>query len=142
MNCTRRLTFSAGHRVLGHEGKCQFPHGHNYVAEITAEAIRLDPIGRVVDFSVIKRVVGEWIEQNWDHAFLVNTEDTELLEVFAHHPKWKLAVLPYNPTAENMAKELLLAAAGLIAKSQEHVRVIHVRLWETENCWADAVPGE
>jgi len=97
VNCTRRLTFSAGHRVLGHEGKCQFPHGHNYAAEITAEAIRLDPIGRVVDFSVIKRVVGEWIEQNWDHAFLVNTEDTELLEVFAHHPKWKLAVLPYNP---------------------------------------------
>src|SRR5690606_40371968 len=46
---------SCGHRVVGHEGKCRFLHGHNYRIHFTVAADQLDEIGRVVDFSVIKR---------------------------------------------------------------------------------------
>ena len=48
ITCTRRLTFCAGHRVLGHESKCAHPHGHNYVVYVTAEAEQLDDVGRVM----------------------------------------------------------------------------------------------
>ena len=136
MTCTRRLTFCAGHRVLGHESRCAHPHGHNYVAEITAEAA-LDSIGRVIDFGVIKATVGAWLDEYWDHAFLVYEADRDLMKVFDGHPDWHVATLDVNPTAENLA-DLLLSVSNDLLKSSD-VRVVRVRLHETENCYADAV---
>jgi 6-pyruvoyltetrahydropterin/6-carboxytetrahydropterin synthase len=49
LTCTRRVHFSAGHRVMNHESKCATVHGHNYYVSIQAEASVLDDIGRVVD---------------------------------------------------------------------------------------------
>jgi 6-pyruvoyltetrahydropterin/6-carboxytetrahydropterin synthase len=135
--CTRRLTFCAGHRVLNHESKCAFPHGHNYVAEIAVSG-PLDDVGRVIDFSVVKTVVGRWIDDNWDHAFLIYTEDRELLDAFRQVPTWRVFPMKYNPTAENIARVLLTVAGELLRPNG--VRVEHVRIHETENCYADAVP--
>ena len=53
ITCTRRIQFCAGHRVMGHEGKCRNLHGHNYVVFVTAQADELDSVGRVIDFSVL-----------------------------------------------------------------------------------------
>jgi 6-pyruvoyltetrahydropterin/6-carboxytetrahydropterin synthase len=136
MTCTRRLTFAAGHRVWGHEGKCAHPHGHNYIAEITVSA-SLDPLGRVIDFGVVKTVVGGWIDQNWDHGFLVNEDDQELLECFEIYPAWRVFIMPGNPTAENIAQTLLRVSTELLTPL--HVTVTRVRIHETENCYADAV---
>ncbi len=72
--CTRRLQFCCGHRVMRHESKCAHLHGHNYVAFFTASA-QLDDVGRVIDFSVIKERVGGWIDEFWDHGFVLNEED-------------------------------------------------------------------
>lgn len=137
MNVTRRLTFCAGHRVLGHEGKCAHPHGHNYVAEITVDGTR-DRVGRVVDFGVLKQVVGSWIDEHWDHAFLICDLDAELVEWFDAHPQWRAFQLPVNPTAENLAELLLCVSQNLL--HSKGLAVWRVRLWETENCYADAVP--
>lgn len=144
MTCTRRIQFCAGHRVLRHEGKCAHMHGHNYVALITCEPdegpYHLDDVGRVVDFSAIKERIGGWIERNWDHGFLYFKEDVEVqrcLETLDH----KRYAMPDNPTAENMALYLLhevcpreLRGAGVTA--------VRIRVWETENCYADAELGE
>jgi len=73
--CTRRIQFCAGHRVAGHENKCNNLHGHNYVAFITAQAHNLDNLGRVVDFSVLKDIIGGWIDDNWDHGLILWRED-------------------------------------------------------------------
>src|SRR5262245_52482042 len=75
MLCTRKLEFDAGHRVLGHGGKCRHLHGHRYVAEVTCYAEELDKLGFVVDFSVIKTVVGDWIDENFDHNMILNPKD-------------------------------------------------------------------
>lgn len=136
MTCTRRLTFSAGHRVMGHESVCANPHGHNYVAEIEADADELDSVGRVVDFSVIKKGVGGWIDKNWDHAFLLNNDDEELIEAFGPY-KWPVYLMDGNPTAENMAAHLLTVSAQLLEPYDVHVLRVVIR--ETENCWAEAL---
>ena len=34
----RRIKFSAGHRLLGHGGKCENLHGHNYCVEFHVAA--------------------------------------------------------------------------------------------------------
>lgn len=58
MTVVRRLSFSAGHRLVGHEGKCAVFHGHNYLVYFHATAEHLDAMGRVVDFGVLKERLG------------------------------------------------------------------------------------
>jgi 6-pyruvoyltetrahydropterin/6-carboxytetrahydropterin synthase len=138
--CTRRIQFCAGHRVHGHESKCANPHGHNYVALITAQG-ELDGIGRVIDFSVLKDRIGGWIDAKWDHGFIYWQDDlamcNALVEFAAHGATPKMYALPKNPTAENMARYLLevVCPAELAGTG---VRVVRVQLWETENCEATA----
>jgi 6-pyruvoyltetrahydropterin/6-carboxytetrahydropterin synthase len=134
---SRRFRFSAAHRLYQHEGKCVHPHGHNYVAEVTVEAAKLDEVGRVIDFAVMKETVGAWIEDNWDHAFIMFEADAEMTEIYDVHPEWRKYVMDRNPTAENMAYELFLIAHNRL--KSHRVRVTRVRLWETADCYADAV---
>jgi len=135
--CTRRIQFCAGHRVVGHENKCANVHGHNYVIEIFAEADKLDGVGRIIDFSVLKGRIGKWIEDNWDHTFIcAPNEDPGLIdaiEIINNKPIYRL---PYNPTAENMAMFLLENVCPEVLKDCEGVGVIKIVLHETENCWA------
>lgn len=133
--CTRRIQFCAGHRVNGHENKCRNLHGHNYVAFITAEAHELDNIGRVIDFGVLKEIVGRWIEESWDHGFILHTNDYEAQRAMGTMNNQKLYLMEENPTAENMALELKREADHLLP---DHIHVVKVVLWETENCYAEA----
>lgn len=107
---TRYHDISCGHRVVGHEGKCRHFHGHNYRIHFTVEADfglkPVDAIGRVLDFTVIKTLLCEWLESNWDHKMLLWKEDQALAEMQALDPAGVVA-LPFNPTAENMAAFLL-----------------------------------
>lgn len=139
ITCTRRIQFCAGHRVVGHENKCANVHGHNYVALITAEAPTLDSVGRVVDFSVLKEKIGGWIDQNWDHTFIAGPgENNQLLARIEEINNKPVFHLPLNPTAENMAKHLLYSVCRSLLSNTD-VEVIGVRIWETENCYAEAL---
>ena len=136
VRCTRRIQFCAGHRIWGHENTCAHLHGHNYVALFHATAPELDPLGRVIDFSVLKSRLGRWIEENWDHGFVLHRDDREAIEAVRRVPGQKLFLLDGNPTAENMALHLLevVAPAELAGLG---VEVVKVTLWETENCFAE-----
>jgi len=136
VTAVRRIQFCAGHRVHRHESKCRNLHGHNYQAFFHAQADQLDELGRVIDFSVIKQCMGTWIEENWDHGFIVSKDDTEALAVLRQVNGQKLFVLDVNPTAENMALALLnVVAPKLLAGTG--VRISKVVLWETENCFVE-----
>jgi len=135
MNCTRKIEFDAGHRVLGHAGKCRFPHGHRYVLEVTASSQRLNTLGMVMDFGEIKSIIGEWVARVIDHGFLVYEKDRELLSLLNALSESKVCVVGFNPTAENLSEWLLAKCDELLGKETE---VSHVRLYETPNCWADA----
>ena len=135
IKATRIIEFDAGHRLLRHESKCAHIHGHRYKAEIHCEAPELDAVGRVIDFSVIKELVGSWVDEEWDHAFLVNVKD-QVMWRFLDEQRQKHYVMPCEPTAENMAAHLLEQARHLL--KDKGVRVVLVRLWETPNCFAEA----
>lgn len=137
--CVRLLKCDAGHRVLGHEGKCAHVHGHEYRFEIEACADALDPLGRVIDFSVLKRLIGGWIDENWDHNFIVFENDLAVRAGLAAMNTGKAPfVLPVNPTAENLADYLLREVCPKVLKGTG-VEVTRVRVWETQNCYAEAV---
>ena len=117
-----------------HEGKCRHLHGHNYQVFFHARnAGGLDNLGRVVDFGVLKDKFGRWIEENWDHGFIVWQEDGEALAALKQIPDQKIFVLPANPTAENMALYLLNDVAGKLLEGTA-AEIVKVVLWETENC--------
>lgn len=145
ITCTRRIQFCAGHRVMGHENKCAHLHGHNYVVFVTARQLdqSLDSVGRVIDFSVLKERVGGWIERNWDHGFILNFDDAKMQALLCMRPiddkgtLQKLHVIPYNPTAENMAKYLLKEVGPNVLEGTD-VELISVVVHETENCQAEA----
>lgn len=141
INITRRLEFDAGHRVYGHESKCANLHGHRYRAEITVRGPRLDELGRVIDFSVLKREVGSWIDEHWDHNFLFHPNDPLLELLRSKYREKPLFVMPtgQNPTAENMAAFLLGVSNGILKVKAPMLSVVCVRIYETPNCWADAL---
>lgn len=147
---TRRASryhdISTGHRVVGHENKCRHLHGHNYRIHFDCEAAELDPVGRVIDFGVIKEKLCNWVEAHWDHRFLAwehdplvramhlscgpdaNVEDVALCDD-------SIVYVPFNPTAENMA-EYLVKVVGPARLEGTGVTLVGVRIEETRKCSA------
>jgi len=140
ITCTRRLEFDYGHRVFKHESKCSHSHGHRGVVEVTALARGLDSVGRIIDFSVLKEKIGGWIDENWDHNFLVFKEDHELIAALTSVSDNRLPfICNFNPTAENMAQYLLDLCPSLLEGTG--VMITKVVLHETPNGRAEATCG-
>ena len=79
---TKTIEISAAHSLtLDYESKCTRMHGHNWLITVHLQGETLNPNGMLMDFSEIKRLVKEPLD---------------------HHNLNE--VLPFNPTAENIAK--------------------------------------
>lgn len=134
----------AGHRVVGHEGKCRNLHGHNYRIHFTVVpqkpsrnsdllSDQLDSVGRVVDFSIINSQLCNWVEANWDHKMLLWERDPQAAALQTLDRT--VVHVPFNPTAENLARYLvevigprMLGPYGVILK--------RVDIEETRKCTA------
>lgn len=151
----------AGHRVVGHESKCRHLHGHNYVFHFhvapkpldgaSVKGDPLDQVGRVIDFSVVKTTLCQWLEDNWDHKFLhwekdglikgldallrhdaaVGYEDVEQAD--GYHFFDSLVSLPFNPTAENLA-QYMVEVIGPQLLDEHGVELVECRIEETSKC--------
>lgn len=67
--------------MFDYESKCTCIHGHNWIVTVHCRAKQLNDAGMVTDFTHIKQNISDKL----DHK-LIND------------------VLPFNPTAENMAR--------------------------------------
>ena len=123
------------HRVPQHESKCVAWHGHRYAAEIHCSAESLDDRGRVIDFGVVKQLVGGWIEQHWDHTALIMRGDpdpaTEAIAASNEAMGRPVYWMDGHPTAENIVADLARVASELL--EPRGVEVVRIRLWETPN---------
>jgi 6-pyruvoyltetrahydropterin/6-carboxytetrahydropterin synthase len=137
ITASRYHDLSCGHRVHGHESKCAHLHGHNYRVHFTVSPVAgLDTVGRVLDFSAIKTRLCDWLEDNWDHRFLIYDQDPMAAELRLIDPEGVVEV-PFNPTAENMAK-WLLHIVGPSALEGTGCKLIEVTVEETRKCSASA----
>jgi len=134
----RRVRFCAGHRLLGHEGKCAALHGHNYTAEFHVTAAKVDAVGRVIDFAELKSRLKGWIDEHWDHGFVLWDRDEVAIRAIRSVEPHKLFLLPVNPTAEHLAQYLLHDVCPV---QLEPLGVVctNVILWETSEAYAEAV---
>jgi 6-pyruvoyltetrahydropterin/6-carboxytetrahydropterin synthase len=133
---TRRLEFDAAHRILNHESKCKNLHGHRYALEATFAAQDLDDLGRVIDFGVIRELLGNWIDDNFDHNTILSIKDKSLGEKIAAETGQKIYYLNENPTAENIAKYLLEEICPKIFAGK-NVVCTELKLYETPNCFVN-----
>ena len=122
--------FSYGHRVFQHESKCAHLHGHNGRVTFFCEADELDFVGRVIDFSVIKSTLVDWVELNWDHKFLVYEKDPWAQHLVALDST--VVVVPFNPTSENIAKYLYEVVGP--KELPTGIRLVRVEFLETRKC--------
>jgi 6-pyruvoyltetrahydropterin/6-carboxytetrahydropterin synthase len=131
---TRRFTFEAAHYLEDYDGPCSNIHGHSYKVDVTVTGARVAD-GMVLDFKNLKAVVNSVLE-GWDHALIVERRPEWLPETF------HVSVLGKRPTAENMAfylRSLLdTRIRNLDPNWKQELRVSKVRVWETENCYAEA----
>jgi 6-pyruvoyltetrahydropterin/6-carboxytetrahydropterin synthase len=125
---TRDIAFCYGHRLLNYDGKCKHLHGHNGRAVITLATDQLDRLGMVVDFSVLKRAVGGWIDDKLDHRMLLHKDDPAL--AYLQQQGEPVFVMDVNPTAENIARLIFDYAVS------RGFPVVEVKLWETDSCYA------
>lgn len=149
---TRRVEFDAGHRIPDHKSKCRNMHGHRYTLECTIEGSVQDDrsgseSGMIQDFGDLKLIMMQEIGEPWDHAFLVHEDDEACMAALAllsgnMSSGHKTVFLDRVPTVENL---VVLAAIAIGDHMNRYDRVdrydalklVHVRLYETPNCWAD-----
>lgn len=78
----KRMEISASHSLnLSYPSKCENLHGHNWIITVFCRSAQLNDDGMVVDFTGVK----DQIKGKLDHKNLNE-------------------VLPFNPTAENIAR--------------------------------------
>ena len=145
MLITRRLEFDAGHRIPDHKSQCRHLHGHRYAIEITlaGDIIRHDgdpANGMVMDFSEVKTLACEHLVDAWDHAFLVYAGDLPVVSFLASLPGHKTVLLDCVPTAENLAQKAFSILDSVYRDNYgKHLRLERLRLYETPNCWVEAI---
>jgi len=79
LTLVRHLSFCAGHWLLGHEGKCAFFHGHNDRVDLEVTGSAVDSFGHIIDFSALKVLFQGWLDEHWDHGFLLYERDDNAL---------------------------------------------------------------
>lgn len=145
MFITRRLEFDAGHRIPDHKSQCRHLHGHRYAIEITLSGRVIDKSGdaangMVMDFSEVKSLAQTHLVNIWDHAFLAYQGDTLVVELLQAIPDHKTVLLDRVPTAENLARIAFEILDKVYRDTYgNHLSLERVRLYETPNCWADAL---
>ena len=131
-----------GHRVLNHRSVCKGLHGHRYKAEICVEGDLVEKKdaseeGMVIDFADIKKTAQKFVQEQLDHAFMVWEKDIELLEYFKNSKGHKPVIVPFTPTAENVAAYIFNQLKDKftdVFKTGLHLQ--SVKLWETPSSYA------
>ena len=133
---TREFSFEGAHALGGYDGKCCHIHGHSYRMEVTVTG---EPVadedspkkGMVIDFTDLKKIVGENIIDKFDHA-LVMRQDAPLAEEI-QKIYGNVIVVDFQPTSEMLATYFSDVISGLLPKG---VKLFSVKLWETEKSCA------
>jgi 6-pyruvoyltetrahydropterin/6-carboxytetrahydropterin synthase len=106
---TATAHFSASHQLRLNDGSLEPLHGHNWQVKVTVSATKLDPMGVVMDFHELDRLLGELIEP-------MHNRHLNELPIFQES----------NPSAEHVALEI---ARNLSLPA--HVKLDFVEVWET-----------
>ena len=142
MKIAKIIQWDMGHRVLNHRSICKGIHGHRYKAEICVSGNLVSDSnaseeGMVIDFADIKEISNKFIHEKLDHAFMVWEKDEELLDFFNNSQGHKPVIVPFTPTAENVAAYIFNKLQDQFLDIYKTGLHLHsVKLWETPTSYA------
>ncbi|MBZ0199301.1 MAG: 6-carboxytetrahydropterin synthase QueD [Ignavibacteriaceae bacterium] len=132
MKIAKEFNWDMGHRLPEHFGKCKNIHGHSYRMFVELEGA-VQPSGMVMDYYDLKKIVRPIVE-TLDHAFMVYSGDTEIIE-FLKKMDSKHVVVNFQSTVENICLYILneIKKSGL----PTNIKTIRVRVFETYDDYAE-----
>lgn len=137
---TKEFSFEAAHSLEGYDGACREIHGHSYRLFVTVKGRPstepADPkCGMVMDFGLLKRIVGEEIVARLDHALVLRAMpgNRTLRETLARQFS-NIVEVDYQPTCENMLDDF---ARRIAARLPQGVELWSLRLHETATSFAE-----
>jgi len=133
---TKEIEIDMAHRLPNHEWKCRSLHWHRYKIEATVEwEIISKDIWMIIDYSELKKVMIDYIDEKFDHWAIFYKEDPfkkyfiEMINLWDQNPD-KLHFVNFIPTAENLCKywfELI----ELPLRKEYWITLKKLRVWET-----------
>ena len=77
VSINRTEYFEIAHNLYPYDGACYSLHGHSYKVTVEITGPQTEPLGMVIDFKILKKIMNEVIP---DHAYvydknLLNNED-------------------------------------------------------------------
>lgn len=123
MIVTKEFTFDAGHRLSNYNGKCKYLHGHTYLLEVSVQG-ELDSNGMVTDFNYLKELVQSILFVHFDHRMILNKNDKLNQKLMGALPSNHFCIVNYNPTVENILKDIFNKVEELLEESLKCVRMV------------------
>jgi 6-pyruvoyltetrahydropterin/6-carboxytetrahydropterin synthase len=139
MKIIKKYSWDMAHRLPNHSGKCRNLHGHTYTIEVCLEGgiIEKDGIssqGMLLDFSDLKKIVGDAVVDKLDHSCVVWNKDKALMDFYKANPDLKHVIVDFTTTAENLTKWAYFTIKPLIPdKYSTGLSLAWVRLHETQS---------
>ena len=143
----RWVESDTGHRVPNHSSKCRNMHGHRYRWEAELEGDVVTDVGTpdevmLMDFADVSAILMQHIHDVVDHAFIVYEGDTAALEALSSMGDGhRTLILPFIPTAENLAKWAFEQVEPHISSTYGNTLRLHsFHVRETPKSWATWSP--
>jgi len=103
-----RIPFRAGHRLIEpYKGKCNNVHGEGFTAIVYLKSEFLNESGMVEDFGFVKKLIKNWIDENWDHAYIHHQNDF-IGDFLIKNDLKVFNIGKINPTSETLARYLFM----------------------------------
>lgn len=137
---TKEFSFEMAHVLEGYDGPCREIHGHSYRLFVTVAGTPCDDpanpkYGMVIDFGVLKRIVGRLIVDVYDHSLLVRrTDENGALTAMLSQRFEKMQTVDFQPTCENLVARF---AALIAPELPAGVDLYALRLHETATSYAE-----
>ena len=137
---TKKFDFETAHALYGYDGKCKNVHGHSYKLFVTVIGTPIDDKehvknGMVIDFTDLKKIVKEEIEDVFDHATIFNRNSPHLdLANFMIKEGHHVILVDYQPSSEMMILDFV---DRIKAKLPNAVELHSLKLYETESSYAE-----
>ncbi len=137
---TKEFSFEMSHVLEGYDGPCSQIHGHSYRLFVTVKGIpssdHADPkLGMVLDFGVLKKIVGRLVVDRFDHALMIRetVENADLIAALRRRFS-RVITVPYQPTCENVIAWIASAVAPELPAGGQ---LYSLRLHETATSFAE-----
>jgi len=143
----RYVETDTGHRVPNHKSKCRHMHGHRYrfEAEIEGDTVQESGVseeGMLMDFSDVSDILMKHVHDVVDHAFIVFEGDLDARRACqAMGEGHRTVVVPFIPTAENLAKWAFEQVEPHISTAYgNRLRLVAMHVRETPKSTASWIP--